>query len=49
MAVAEPWSQAEEFYGVGDPAPLAGFLSALADLARQAIATGGHLYCWVVV
>jgi hypothetical protein len=48
-AVAAPWSQSEEFYGGGDAELLAQFLSALAELARQAFATGGHLYCWVVV
>lgn len=46
-AAALPWSQTEEFWGEADPAPLAGFLARLADLARGARERGDTLYCYV--
>ncbi|WP_456845973.1 hypothetical protein [Cellulomonas sp. P5_C6] len=46
-AAALPWSQTEEFWGEADPAPLAGFLGRLADLARGAREAGDTLYCFV--
>jgi hypothetical protein len=47
--VAQPWSETEEFFGQGDPAILAERLIELAALARQGLAVGEHLYCWVCV
>ena len=46
---AEPWSQAEEFYGQADPEMLTEFLGALAGLVRQAGARGEHVCCWASV
>jgi hypothetical protein len=45
--VAHSWSVSEEFGGHADPAALADFLTALADLARRAVSDDCHLYCWV--
>jgi hypothetical protein len=45
--VARPWS--EKLGGGGDPASLVSFLSALAQLAREATSRGERLYCWVCV
>ncbi|MGH2600869.1 MAG: hypothetical protein ACRDJ9_15975 [Dehalococcoidia bacterium] len=47
--VAEPWSKSEEFFGDAAPEDLTPFLSELATLAREALATGQRLYCWVCV
>jgi hypothetical protein len=47
--VAQPWSQTEEFFGQADPAILGECLLELAALARQALNTGEHLYCWLCV
>lgn len=47
--VAAPWSETEEFWGQADPDDLAFFLRELGRLARQAHASGQHLYCWLSV
>lgn len=46
---AVPWSETEEFGGLGDPEDLAEGLTELAALARRASANGSRLYCWVCV
>jgi hypothetical protein len=46
-AVAVPWSQTEEFWGMGDPGDVADGLRRLASLARNAVERGERLYCWV--
>jgi hypothetical protein len=48
-AVAEPWSQTEEFFGQGDPPALARLLHELAELARRARDKDERMYCWVCV
>lgn len=45
--VAVPWSQAEEFWGQGDPEFLSELLIELAALARAATDRGERLYCWM--
>lgn len=45
-AVAEPWSETDEFWGAADPESLAHFLYALADLARRATEADLRMYCW---
>lgn len=47
--VAEPWSQAEEFWGQADPAALVEVLGDLAGLAQRSQANGQRMYCWVCV
>ena len=47
--VAVPWSETDEFFGAGNPVALTEFLTALAELARAAIARGERLYCWSCV
>jgi hypothetical protein len=47
--VAIPWSETDELFGAGNPAALTKFLTALAELARAAIARGERLYCWSCV
>jgi hypothetical protein len=48
-AVAIPWSQTEEFWGMGDPSVLAKLLRDLAELARAARDDQHSVYCWVCV
>ncbi|MFC5727951.1 MULTISPECIES: hypothetical protein [Nocardioides] len=48
-AVAVPWSQTEEFWGVGDPEELTSVLRALSRLAREARSRNETVYCWVCV
>jgi hypothetical protein len=45
--IADPWSETEEFFEEGDSEALAESLMRLANLARDAQASGEHLYCWV--
>lgn len=47
--LARQWSQAEEFWGQGDPDVLAGAVRRLAALVRQGRERQHHLYCWVCV
>jgi hypothetical protein len=49
MQVAEPWSQAEEFWGQADPQALVEVLRDLASLAQRAQTNGQRMYCWVCV
>jgi hypothetical protein len=44
--VSVPWSQTEEFGGLGDLEVLTNLLRELAALARQ-VQTSGGLYCWM--
>ncbi len=44
--VAVPWSRTEEFGEQADPDDLAGVLTELAALAREATAADERLYCW---
>lgn len=46
-AVAEPWSQTEQFWGRGDPMYLGEVLVGLASMVRQGLASGRRVYCWV--
>lgn len=46
-AVAQPWSETEEFWGHADPADLAELLHDLRDLAVRATRHRHHLYCWM--
>ena len=48
-SVAREWSEAEEFYGGGDPAELEPIIRELSGLARQTREAGHGLYCWVCV
>ncbi|TLP62487.1 hypothetical protein [Microbispora triticiradicis] len=45
-ALAHPWSQTEEFWGLADPAELTELLQDLRDLAVRATQHQHHLYCW---
>jgi hypothetical protein len=47
--LSRQWSQAEEFWGQGDPDVLAGAVRRLAALVRQGRGRQHHLYCWVCV
>lgn len=49
VAVAQPWSQTEEFWGAGDPEALTQFLLDLSAAARVARSRNETLYCWVCV
>lgn len=47
--VAPQWAGIEEFFGLADADGLADQADRLAALARQALAEGRGLYCWIVV
>ena len=48
-ALAQPWSQIEEFGGMVRPEDVASFLVGLQALARQAVVAEHHIYCWISV
>lgn len=48
-AVAQPWSQTEEFWGQGNPQALGKLLRDLRGLAARAQAADKQLYCWICV
>ncbi|PKQ25269.1 MAG: hypothetical protein CVT64_10605 [Actinobacteria bacterium HGW-Actinobacteria-4] len=47
--VAVPWSETEEFWGMGDPEVLTGWLRVIADHSREAAEKQQAVYCWVAV
>lgn len=47
--LARQWSQAEEFWGQGDPDVLADDIRRLAALVHEGRQREQHLYCWVCV
>ena len=49
VAVAQPWSETEEFFGSARPEDLVPFISSLATLARYASAESQQIYCWYSV
>ena len=49
LSVAEPWSQTEEFFGLGDPSVLSPIVAQLAVMARQARTANKSMYCWLSV
>jgi len=49
LGVAEPWSQTEEFFGLGDPSVLSPIIAQLVMMARQARTANKSMYCWLSV
>ena len=49
IRMAEPWSQTEEFFGLGDPSVLSLIVAQLAVMARRARTANKSMYCWLSV